>query len=245
MPRAGRPGATGSCMRERSFFAARAWLPDRAFWRLRCDVLRFSGMRADYYEYLADMLDGLQGRKSQRDLFHDDALRHGDRTVRGRLARRWVRTLENCGGDLATAWAGSMPSEELALLRAAQAGGAGALIAALRDLARAARVAGQAARIFRDTLLAGLLALCVVSQLGLTGFVMGVEMLYHLTLEGANGSVMSLFHQQVDTRTAPPWMLAGVLLAAGIGGYRALLPRYRAVWGDVHADIVVKQRSIV
>lgn len=165
MPRAGRPGATGSCMRERSFFAARAWLPDRAFWRLRCDVLRFSGMRADYYEYLADMLDGLQGRKSLRDLFHDDALRHGDRTVRGRLARRWVQTLENCGGDLATAWAGSMPSEELALLRAAQAGGAGALIAALRDLARAARVAGQAARIFRDTLLAGLLALCVALAL--------------------------------------------------------------------------------
>ncbi len=36
--------------------------------RLRCDALRFSGMRADYYEYLADMLDGLQGRKTLRDL---------------------------------------------------------------------------------------------------------------------------------------------------------------------------------
>ncbi|HEU4776410.1 MAG TPA: branched-chain amino acid ABC transporter permease [Telluria sp.] len=90
-----------------------------------------------------------------------------------------------------------------------------------------------------------LLALCVVSLLGLTGFVMGIEMLYHLTLEGANGSVMSLFHQQVDTKTAPPWLLAGALLVAGIGGYRALLPRYRAVWGDVHAEIVAKQRSVV
>jgi len=90
-----------------------------------------------------------------------------------------------------------------------------------------------------------LLALCAVSLLGLTGFVMGIEMMYHLTLEGANGSVMSLFHQQVDTKTAPPWLLAGALLAAGMGGYRALLPRYRAVWGDVHAAIVAKQRSIV
>jgi branched-chain amino acid transport system permease protein len=90
-----------------------------------------------------------------------------------------------------------------------------------------------------------LLALCLVSLLGLTGFVMGIEMLYHLTLEGANGSVMSLFHQQVDTKTAPPWLLAGALLVAGIGGYRALLPRYRAVWGDVHAEIVAKQRSVV
>ena len=90
-----------------------------------------------------------------------------------------------------------------------------------------------------------LLALSVVSLLGLTGCVMGIEMLYHLTLEGANGSVMSLFHQQVDTKTAPPWLLAGALLVAGIGGYRALLPRYRAVWGDVHAEIVAKQRSVV
>jgi type II secretory pathway component PulF len=146
-----------------------AWLrggrPDFQALRLRCDALRFSAMRADYYEYLADMLEGLHGRKTLRDLFDDDAYRYGQGSVRGRLARRWSHALEACGGDLATAWAGSMPPEELALLHAAQAGGAGALNAALRDLARAARVVEEALRIFRDTLLAALIALCVALAL--------------------------------------------------------------------------------
>lgn len=133
--------------------------------RLRCDAWRFSGMRADYYEYLADMLEGLQGRKTLRDLFDDDARRHGDGSVRGRLARRWSQALEACGGDLSMAWTGSMPAAELALLHAAQAGGAGALTEALRDLARAARVAEQASHTFRDTLVAGMAAMAVALAL--------------------------------------------------------------------------------
>ncbi|ARP80993.1 general secretion pathway protein [Bordetella genomosp. 8] len=140
---------------------ALARCPDIPAWRLRCDLLRFAGMRADYYEYLADMIEGLQGRKTLRDLFDDDARRHGRHSVRGRLARRWSLALDASGGDLAAAWTGSMPAEELALLHAAQAGGADALTAALRDLARAARTVRQAWRIFRETVLTGLAALGV------------------------------------------------------------------------------------
>jgi len=88
-----------------------------------------------------------------------------------------------------------------------------------------------------------LLAVCGVTLVALGGFVMGVEMLYHLTLEGANGSVMSLFGQQVDTKTAPPWFLCGFLLLAGIVGYRWIQPKYYAVWSDVNAEIVAKQRG--
>jgi branched-chain amino acid transport system permease protein len=88
-----------------------------------------------------------------------------------------------------------------------------------------------------------LLALCVVSLLGLIGFVMGIEMMYHLTLEGANGSVMSLFRQEVDTKATTPWLIAGGLLLAGIAGYRWLQPRYHAVWSDVNAEIAAKQRG--
>jgi hypothetical protein len=131
----------------------------------RCDSLRFARDRADYYEYLAHMLEALQGRKTLRDLFEDDARRYGSGCVRGRLALRWSRALEACGGDLAAAWAGSMPREELALLHAAQAGGAGALTGALRDLARAARVAEEAFRIFRQALAAGVIALGVALAL--------------------------------------------------------------------------------
>ena len=94
-----------------------------------------------------------------------------------------------------------------------------------------------------DRIWRSLLAVCAFSLVGLAGFVMGIEMLYHLTLEGANGSVMSLFGQQVDTKTLPPWLLAGGLLGVGIMGYRWIQPSYYAAWSDVNAEIVAKQRS--
>ncbi|MES2319655.1 MAG: branched-chain amino acid ABC transporter permease [Pseudomonadota bacterium] len=97
---------------------------------------------------------------------------------------------------------------------------------------------GQFGRIWKP-----LLAVCVVSLLGLTGLVMAIEMLYHLTLEGANGSVMTLFGQQVDTKAALPWVIVGVLVVAGLVGYRKLQPGYYSTWSDVNADIAAKQRG--
>lgn len=88
-----------------------------------------------------------------------------------------------------------------------------------------------------------LLALCAVSLLGLAGMVMAIEMMYHITLEGANGSVMSLFGQQVDTKTVAPCVVAGLLFVAGVAGYRKIQPGYAVAWGDVHADIAAKQRG--
>ena len=56
---------------------------------LRLDAWRFRPGRADYYEYLADLIEGTQGRKSLRDVFEDDARRYGVDTERGRLAGEW------------------------------------------------------------------------------------------------------------------------------------------------------------
>jgi len=72
--------------------------------------------------------------------------------------------------------------------------------------------------------------------------VMSLEMLYHLTLEAASGSTMSLFKQEVDTQAAAPWILAIGMMLAGIVGYRKFQPGYYAVWSDVNAEIVAKQR---
>jgi branched-chain amino acid transport system permease protein len=88
-----------------------------------------------------------------------------------------------------------------------------------------------------------LLMLCAVVLLGLAGTVMAIEMLYHLTLNGANGSIMNLFGQQVDTRTAAPWVVAGLLFMAGVLGYRRIQPGYYVAWGEVNADIAAKQRG--
>ncbi|MCE3602434.1 branched-chain amino acid ABC transporter permease [Massilia sp. P8910] len=102
------------------------------------------------------------------------------------------------------------------------------------------RVAGarKFARIWKPLLAVGA---CVL--VALAGMVMGIEMLYHLTLDSANGSVMTRFGQAIDTKTAAPWLVAGALLLAGMVGYRRFQPGYVAVWSDVNAEIVAQQRG--
>ncbi|WP_447922710.1 hypothetical protein [Achromobacter aegrifaciens] len=111
--------------------------------RLRLDALRFRPGRADYYEYLADLVEGTQGRKNLRDVFEDDARRHGEDTVRGRLSRHWAGMYLDAGGDLGAAWSDTLPSGECVLLSCVQEEG-GDLPAALRDVARAVRLASDA-----------------------------------------------------------------------------------------------------
>ncbi|NIA00252.1 branched-chain amino acid ABC transporter permease [Massilia sp. CCM 8734] len=88
-----------------------------------------------------------------------------------------------------------------------------------------------------------LLAVSACALVGMVGLVMGIEMLYHLTLDAANGSVITRFGQAIDTRTAGPWLVAGAFLLAGIVGYRRFQPGYDAVWSDVNAEIVAQQRG--
>ncbi len=83
-----------------------------------------------------------------------------------------------------------------------------------------------------------LLTLCGVTLVGLVGTVMGIEMLYHITLDSANGSTMSLFKQTVDTKSAGPWMLAAALCSIGLIGFRKLQPGYMALWNELTAQIV-------
>lgn len=131
----------------------------------RLDAWRFRARRADYYAYLAEVLQALQGRKTLLDLFEDDARRYGPATVRGRLALRWAQRYQETGGDLAAAWAEALPADECLLVASAQAAGGDALGDVLRDLARAVRLV----RALRDellvTLAAGLAAMGVTIAL--------------------------------------------------------------------------------
>ncbi|MEC5160789.1 MULTISPECIES: branched-chain amino acid ABC transporter permease [unclassified Janthinobacterium] len=88
-----------------------------------------------------------------------------------------------------------------------------------------------------------LLGLVAVTLAGVLGLVAGIEMLYHLTLESANGSVMPLFGFQPDTRAALPWLVAGALLLFGVLGYRRLQPGFYTLWSDVNADIAAQQKG--
>ena len=83
----------------------------------------------------------------------------------------------------------------------------------------------------------------VAVLVGLVGFVAAVEMLYHLTLNAANGTVMTLFGQQVDTRSPMVWLVVFAVLAAGVVLYRIFAPVYYAAWSEVNAEITAKQRG--
>ncbi|NHZ80168.1 branched-chain amino acid ABC transporter permease [Massilia sp. CCM 8695] len=135
--------------------------------------------------------------------------------------------------DFTPAWQLYLGLFFILLVRYAPAGLASLILMLLR-------VAGarKFARIWKPLLAVGA---CVL--VALVGMVMGIEMLYHLTLDAANGSVMTRFGQAIDTRSAAPWLVAGALLVAGIVGYRRFQPGYYAVWSDVNAEIVAQQRG--
>jgi type II secretory pathway component PulF len=130
----------------------------------RLDALRFRAHRADYYEYLADVVEGTQGRKSLRDIFEDDARRYGPDSVRGRLCQHWATAYLDAGGDLGVAWSETLPSSECQLLSCVQEEG-GDLAAALRGLARAARLASDAGLAVLSAATAGVVAAIVAFAL--------------------------------------------------------------------------------
>jgi branched-chain amino acid transport system permease protein len=72
---------------------------------------------------------------------------------------------------------------------------------------------------------------------GLSGAVMGIEMLYHTTLESAGDTTMKMFEVIVDTAGARPWLLVGILLiVGGLASWRAGR-RLHAVWSEVSTEI--------
>lgn len=92
----------------------------------------------------------------------------------------------------------------------------------------------------------------VVSHLGValvaalllaTGCVMMVEMLYHLTLHAADGSSLPLFGFVIDTAQAYGWLLAIVLMAAGLLGWITARKKLVQVWNPVDAkDLDAEQQ---
>lgn len=128
---------------------------------LRIAAWRFRPDRADYYEYLADLMAQTGGRKTLRDLFADDAARHGPRTPRGRLAAHWLARYQESGGDLGVTFEDTLPEEDVLLIRVGQRAGAGAFEQALYDLAKLTRLVDEASRSFVATTLVGLLALLI------------------------------------------------------------------------------------
>ena len=78
---------------------------------------------------------------------------------------------------------------------------------------------------------------CAMAVIAFSGVVIAVEMLYHLTLESANGTEMQLFGRTVDTAQPTGWLIAAALFAIGAVGFVYAKRAFQQVWGDVNTEI--------
>lgn len=132
--------------------------PLRRLWERQ----RFLGRRIDYYDYLSDLLAGMEGARTLKDVFLSDARRYGAASLRGRLSARWLDMYQRAGGDLYATWKAHFPRTELVLIRAAQSQGNQALVQTLAELSGVLRLLQQTRHLLTATLWPALLALCVV-----------------------------------------------------------------------------------
>jgi len=129
--------------------------------RTTLDCWRFRRARAEYYEYLAALLAGMQGSRTLRTIFQRDAARYGNGSARGRLAQQWADSFPRSGGDLYATWLSCFPLGELGIIRAAQLAGNAPLIATLHDLAGLLALTRQARRILGGALWSAVAALVI------------------------------------------------------------------------------------
>ncbi len=122
---------------------------------------QFKNQRADFYDYLADLISATAGTKTLLSIFQDDARRYPSGSVRGILSASWSQRFPETGGDLFATWFGSLPTEDLVAIQAAQYAGAGALPQTLRQLSAVVRVTDAASRDFFQTIMTGLLSVLV------------------------------------------------------------------------------------
>jgi branched-chain amino acid transport system permease protein len=82
-----------------------------------------------------------------------------------------------------------------------------------------------------------LLFMIAATLIASVGGVMVIEMLYHLTLESANGTVMRLFGAEVDTAGVTGWLIALLLVAIGALMFWRSRPAFRQAWDQANLEI--------
>ena len=127
---------------------------------IRRAASRFKSSRADYYRYLARMLESTKGGTKISTIFENDAQRYEGKP-RGILASYWVRTYLGKGANLADAWQGTLPDDEVTIIRVAQTSSDGALIPALHDISRIAELSDRVKTEVIWTLSAGVIGITI------------------------------------------------------------------------------------
>ena len=123
---------------------------------------KFNKHRAEYYKYLASMLEASKGGTKFSTLFERDAQRYEGRP-RGVLASYWSNVYLNNGGNLAETWQGTMPDDEVSIIRVAQNAAGDAITFALRDVSRVAMLSDRVKKEVMGTLSAAIIGLAIAT----------------------------------------------------------------------------------
>lgn len=127
-------------------------------------IWQFNRSRADYYAYFAAKLTSAGGGIKIMQMFEDDVLRFPGKT-RGIIAEFWLQRYSANGANLAGAWEGTLPEDEVAVIRVAQDAGGDAVMHAVKDLARMAKLSDQVKQQAFMTMLAALIGLGVAAAM--------------------------------------------------------------------------------
>jgi len=123
-------------------------------------ALKFRSKRAEYYEDLAALLTTTN--RKMLSIFEADAERYG-KAPRGQLSAMWAQRFIENGADLASAWRGTLPADEIAILHVQQDAGEDAIPSALKDLAVMARLSDRVISESISTLAVAFLSLLVAT----------------------------------------------------------------------------------
>jgi type II secretory pathway component PulF len=133
---------------------------EKAPFAVRSAASSFSKHRAEYYKYLASMLEASKGNTKFSTLFDRDAQRYAGKP-KGVLCAYWCDRYMNNGGNLGDAWEGTLPDDEIAIVRVAQDAGADAILYALKDMARVAALADKIKSEVMGTMMAAIIGLAI------------------------------------------------------------------------------------
>ena len=92
------------------------------------------------------------------------------------------------------------------------------------------------ARRFGEMLPSYLLA-AVATLVLMAALVLGVEMIYHLSLEAATGTKKVLLGVEVDIASAPPWIAFALLAALGAALFMLARRKVSAAWDRITGDL--------
>lgn len=128
---------------------------------------KFARSRADWYDYMADIEEDTQGRRTFLSILEADAQRYG-RTARGTLSAYWAHRIVETG-DLGRTLHGTLPPKEVAEYVSLQKQGQAVSAEGLRDMARVVRLGFRLKSILIGTLLTAAIALALLWAIVMIG----------------------------------------------------------------------------